>query len=85
MSGWDNLEGKNTRTGARVVENAKLRHPGHLELDHVVVVSSSLFGTFPGYRMASRDRRVLVRPPDPRLSTASAAPVLTRDAAAGGL
>eukprot|EP00966_Prymnesium_polylepis_P057454 1330507-Prymnesium_polylepis.1 len=30
MSGWDNLEGKNARTGARVVENAKLRHPGHL-------------------------------------------------------
>ena len=29
--------------------------------------------------------RVLVRPPDPRLPTASAAPVLTRDAAAGGL
>eukprot|EP00966_Prymnesium_polylepis_P111361 2575639-Prymnesium_polylepis.1 len=27
MSGWDNLEGKNKRTGARVVENAKLRQP----------------------------------------------------------
>eukprot|EP00966_Prymnesium_polylepis_P267399 6177471-Prymnesium_polylepis.1 len=27
MSGWDNLERKNTRTGARVVENAKLRGP----------------------------------------------------------
>eukprot|EP00966_Prymnesium_polylepis_P244226 5647985-Prymnesium_polylepis.1 len=35
MSGWDNLEGKNTRTGARVVDNAKLRHLGHLGLDHV--------------------------------------------------
>eukprot|EP00966_Prymnesium_polylepis_P189799 4397855-Prymnesium_polylepis.1 len=35
MSGWDNLEGYSTRTGARVVENAKLRHPGHLGLDHV--------------------------------------------------
>eukprot|EP00966_Prymnesium_polylepis_P182350 4224586-Prymnesium_polylepis.1 len=32
MSGWGNLEGKNTRT---VVENAKLRHPGHLGRDHV--------------------------------------------------
>ena len=27
ISGWDNLEGKNKRTGARVVENAKLRQP----------------------------------------------------------
>eukprot|EP00966_Prymnesium_polylepis_P053311 1233067-Prymnesium_polylepis.1 len=27
MSGWDNLEGKNKRTGAQVVENAKLRQP----------------------------------------------------------
>eukprot|EP00966_Prymnesium_polylepis_P249792 5774640-Prymnesium_polylepis.1 len=43
MSGWDhlegnNLEGKNTHTGARVVENATLRGPapGHLGLDHVV-------------------------------------------------
>eukprot|EP00966_Prymnesium_polylepis_P212682 4926076-Prymnesium_polylepis.1 len=35
MSGWDNLEGKNKRTGVRLVENAKLRHPGHLGLDHV--------------------------------------------------
>eukprot|EP00966_Prymnesium_polylepis_P006959 160383-Prymnesium_polylepis.1 len=39
MSGWDNVDGKNTRTpGARVVENAKLRHPGHdLGRDHVLV------------------------------------------------
>eukprot|EP00966_Prymnesium_polylepis_P237281 5487768-Prymnesium_polylepis.1 len=36
MSGWDNLEGKNKRTGARLVENAKLRQPvPHLGLDHV--------------------------------------------------
>eukprot|EP00966_Prymnesium_polylepis_P123137 2846833-Prymnesium_polylepis.1 len=28
MSGWDNLEGKNKRTGARMVENAKLQQPG---------------------------------------------------------
>eukprot|EP00966_Prymnesium_polylepis_P302331 6984966-Prymnesium_polylepis.1 len=28
MSGWDNLEGKNKRTGARVVDNAKLQQPG---------------------------------------------------------
>ena len=27
MSGWDSLEGNNKRTGARVVENAKLRQP----------------------------------------------------------
>eukprot|EP00966_Prymnesium_polylepis_P167907 3881816-Prymnesium_polylepis.1 len=27
MSGWDVLEGKNTRIGARVIENAKLRQP----------------------------------------------------------
>eukprot|EP00966_Prymnesium_polylepis_P173754 4018897-Prymnesium_polylepis.1 len=35
MSGWDNLEGNNKRTGERVAENAKLRHPGHLGRDHV--------------------------------------------------
>eukprot|EP00966_Prymnesium_polylepis_P050512 1169346-Prymnesium_polylepis.1 len=27
MSGWDFLEGKNKRIGARVMENAKLRQP----------------------------------------------------------
>eukprot|EP00966_Prymnesium_polylepis_P260234 6011395-Prymnesium_polylepis.1 len=32
----DNLEGINKRKGARVVETAKLRHPGHLGLDHVL-------------------------------------------------
>eukprot|EP00966_Prymnesium_polylepis_P142424 3288511-Prymnesium_polylepis.1 len=47
MSGWDNLEGKNTRTGARVVENAKLRHPGHLGLDHVPRLSLVSSGTCP--------------------------------------
>eukprot|EP00966_Prymnesium_polylepis_P152606 3524808-Prymnesium_polylepis.1 len=26
MSGWDFLEGNNKRIGARVIENAKLRH-----------------------------------------------------------
>eukprot|EP00966_Prymnesium_polylepis_P243267 5625739-Prymnesium_polylepis.1 len=27
MSGWDFLEGRNKRIGARVIENAKLRQP----------------------------------------------------------
>eukprot|EP00966_Prymnesium_polylepis_P068781 1597502-Prymnesium_polylepis.1 len=30
MSGWDFLEGKNKRTGARVIENAELRGLRHL-------------------------------------------------------
>eukprot|EP00966_Prymnesium_polylepis_P334690 7390065-Prymnesium_polylepis.1 len=35
MSGWDFLESNNKRIGARVIENAKLRGPGHLGLDSV--------------------------------------------------
>eukprot|EP00966_Prymnesium_polylepis_P136140 3145875-Prymnesium_polylepis.1 len=59
MSGWDNLEGTNKRTSACVVENAKLRHPGHLGLDHVARRPRGTAFSTPT-RFPSRDTRVML-------------------------